>query len=127
MPKYIFQFLLICFCLVTTIKAQSFEQLDSLKDHKVKIYFSAGHGARAKAIAMSVDKAMDHYVQLLGFKPTVTLLILSSADWNKYTSLAVYGMPHYRSDKILVVAAEFYTATGTVARRSARESRSSLS
>ncbi|MEI9913204.1 MAG: hypothetical protein WDO71_28320 [Bacteroidota bacterium] len=43
----------------------------------------------------------------LRFRPTVTLLILSPADWSIYTNPnAVYGMPHYTNDKTLIVAAE---------------------
>jgi hypothetical protein len=40
----------------------------------------------------------------LGFKPKVTLLILSLEDWSKHTSFPVYGMAHYKDDQTLVVA-----------------------
>lgn len=33
------------------------------------------------------------------------LLVLSEADWSKYTDFPVYGMPHY-NDNMLVVASE---------------------
>ena len=105
MKQYIFQFMLFFF-IANTSTAQPFSQLDSLKDHAVKLYYSKGHQQRTEAIAKRVDKAMAYYTQMLGSKPSVTLLVLSAAEWNKYTSLAVYGMPHYKGDSILVVAAE---------------------
>lgn len=105
MQQYIFQFIVFAFFLVQPAKAQTFNQLDSLKDHDARVYYSAGHQQRTEAIAKRVDKSMAYYDQLLGFKPSVTLLVLSAADWSKYTPFPVYGMPHY-NDKILVVAAE---------------------
>ena len=49
---------------------------------------------------------MTYYNDLIKFKPVVTLLILSKADWSSYTKFPVYGMPHYRGDSTLIVAAE---------------------
>ena len=88
--------------------AQSFDSLPQLKNHSFAVYYSAGHDQRAETIAQRVENAIDYDQQLLGFKPTVTLVVLSVADWNKYTAMpVVYGMPHYNEkNKRLIVAAE---------------------
>ena len=65
-----------------------------------------GHEQRAKQIAARVENVMTFYNGIIGFKPTVTLLLLSKADWSSYTDFPVYGMPHYKGDSTLVVAAE---------------------
>lgn len=88
------------------VKAQPFDKLNVLKDHAVRVFYSNGFEARASSITGRVDKAMAYYQQLLDFKPAVTLLVLSQADWSSYTNFPVYGMPHYNNDKTLVVAAE---------------------
>lgn len=108
MKQYIFQFILFSFFLVQSAKAQPFSQLDSLKEHEARVYYSKGHQQRAAAIAGRVDKAMNYYRQLLDFKPVVTLLVLSTADWKMYTTMpVVYGMPHFNpTGKTLIVAAE---------------------
>ncbi|MEO6539614.1 MAG: hypothetical protein ABIN74_01440 [Ferruginibacter sp.] len=106
MKQYIFQFIVVASLLVQPAKAQQFNQLDSLKDNTFKVYYSAGHQQRTAAIAKRVDNAMSYYTRMMGLNPSITLLILDTADWRKYAPSAVYGMPHYKSDKILVVAAE---------------------
>jgi hypothetical protein len=108
MQQYIFQFMVFAFFLVHPAKAQPFNQLDSLKDHTARVYYSSGHQQRAATIIKRVDKAMAYYKQLLAFEPSITLLVLSTGDWTKYTTLpVVYGMPHYNpGNKTLVVAAE---------------------
>jgi len=88
------------------VKAQQFDKLNQLNDHAVQVYYSAGFETRASSITGRVDKAMAYYRQLIDFRPAVTLLVLSQADWSKYTNFPVYGMPHYNNDKTLVVAAE---------------------
>jgi hypothetical protein len=92
--------------LAAPVMAQPFNGLQALKDHSTQVYYSHGHEQRAATIARRVDKAMAYYQQLLDFKPEVTLLVLTAADWGKHTSFPVYGMPHYQGDKLLVVAAE---------------------
>ena len=61
-------------------KAQQFDILTELKDHSVKVYYSAGHEQRASSIANRVDKAMNYQQQQLGFKPSVILLVLSISE-----------------------------------------------
>ena len=99
-------FLVITFLSIQKTNAQQYNQLEELKDHSVRIYYSAGHEQRAQAIVKRVDRAMEYNQELLDFKPEVTLLVLTEADWGKYTSFPVYGMPHYNDDKTLIVAAE---------------------
>lgn len=94
----------LCFFL-QNIHAQDYSKLAEFKNHKVKIYYSPGYEQRAESITERVDKAFDYYQQLLSATPDVTLLILSVEDWPKYTSMPVIGMPHYKDDKVLVVAA----------------------
>lgn len=108
MTKYIILLLITCLSPVNQAEAQDLDQLGKLNNFAAKIYYSTGHEKRAVLIAGRVDRAMVYYQSLLGFKPEVTLLILSPSDWTKYTkSGAVYGMPHYTSDsKTLIVAAE---------------------
>ena len=107
MPQYSFLFYLVfTFFMLHPAKAQQFDKLTELKDHSVKVYYSAGHEHRASSIANRVDKAMNYQQQQLGFKPSVILLVLSISDWSNYTSFPVYGMPHYNDDKTLIVAAE---------------------
>lgn len=86
--------------------AQSFDQLKKLEGYQVKIYCSAANEQTAISIAARLDRAYVYNSKLLDFSPDVTVLILSAADWRTYTKFAVYGMPHYSNDKILIVAAE---------------------
>jgi hypothetical protein len=105
--KYL-NFLCIVFALALaqSVFAQPYDRLTESKNHSAKVYYSAEHETRAIAIAKRVDKAIVYFEQLLAFKPDVTLLVLSSADWSTYTSFPVYGMPHYTDNKTLIVAAE---------------------
>ena len=86
--------------------AQNFEKLTALETKTIKTYYSAGHQQRATAISNWVEKAIAYHGRLVGFTPTVTLLILSAADWSSYTKFPVYGMPHYNDQQTLIVAAE---------------------
>lgn len=86
--------------------AQPFDQLKKLEGYRVKIYCSAANEQTAISIAARLDKAYVYNSKLLDFSPDVTVLILSAADWRTYTKFAVYGMPHYSNEKILIVAAE---------------------
>ena len=92
--------------LMNQVKAQRFDKLVELKDQQAKVYYSKGHEQRALSIAARLDKAMAYNQGLTGFKPAVTMLILSAADWGSYTKFPVYGMPHYNDDKTLIVAVE---------------------
>lgn len=86
--------------------AQSYEKLHHVPGHKVDVYFSDGAEAKAKRMTAQIDQVFAFYQQQVNVQPTVTILVLSPGDWNTYTKHSVYGMPHYATDKILVVASE---------------------
>lgn len=107
--KYpVFISLLLALTQSPSAKTQSIDSLNQLKDHDFPVYYSSGCQQRAEIIALRVEKAISYHKELLGFKPTVTLLILSARDWKVYTMESViYGMPHYNEkNKKLIVAAE---------------------
>lgn len=90
----------------STLFAQSFENLNHLEGTKTKTYYSNGSKEQAETMAKRCDNVMSFYKSLINFEPTVTLLVLSPDDWNKYTNFPVYGMPHYNDAKTLIVASE---------------------
>jgi hypothetical protein len=100
------------FILIATVVFASTEvngqysALNALPGYDLKVYFSKGQEVRAKQMARLSTNAMVYTKTLVGFAPSVTLLILSKDDWSKYTSYPVYGMPHYNDAQTLVVAAE---------------------
>lgn len=104
MKSYFLVYILMLF--IFRGQAQHYDKLDALKGANVKTYFSKGHQERAKVITTRVGKVMDFYKELIGFNPSVTIFLLSKTDWSNYTDFPVYGMPHYKSDTILVIAAE---------------------
>lgn len=89
-----------------TLNAQAYNDLVALEGYQTSAYFSPGNKERAEALVRRIDKATIWYNDMLGFKPAVTLLILDQQDWSKFTDFPVYGMPHYKDDKVLVVASE---------------------
>lgn len=100
-------FLLIIYCITTvSIYGQSYDSLVHLPGHQAQVYHSKGALVKAKRMAGQLDRVMQFYSGQTGFTPSVTLLILSPADWNKYSQSMVYGMPHYTNSKTLIVAAE---------------------
>ncbi len=88
------------------ITAQQFDKLQALEQTTITTYYSKGFQPRATAISKRVEKAIRFHRQLVNFQPTVTLLVLSAADWSSYTTFPVYGMPHYNNAQTLIVAAE---------------------
>jgi hypothetical protein len=101
---------IICFSisllLTKTTWSQSFDQLKQLNSNAVKVYYSKGFSERTGIIAKRTESALQYHEQLLGFRPTITLLVLSKNDWQSYTNFPVYGMPHYNDRQTLFVAAE---------------------
>ena len=101
-----------CFILYSLIlfffasHAQDYAKLNVLPGTGVTTHFSKGYDQRARQIATRVENVMNYYHDLIKFKPAVSLLILSKADWGSYTNMPVYGMPHYNKDSILIVAAD---------------------
>jgi hypothetical protein len=106
MKKYLPLLVIVFTCMMKHARSQ-FDSLLSIKSSAGHIYYSTGHEKRAADITKRFEKAMIFYQQLLESKPTITLLILNSSDWKKYTTMgAVYGMPHYDvKNKTLFVAA----------------------
>lgn len=85
---------------------QSYETLIHLPDHHTTTYYSEGSKEQAETMAARCDQVMLFYQSLIDFKPTVTLLVLSPADWSNYTGFPVYGMPHYTDAHTLIVASD---------------------
>ncbi|MCW5899891.1 MAG: hypothetical protein KIT10_11545 [Flavobacteriales bacterium] len=50
-------------------------------------------------------RTIEHMDELLGFRPEVELKVLLPDDWSAHTDFPVYGMPHYTSANVLVMAA----------------------
>ncbi len=106
MKKYILPSVVFLFAMLKFAQAQTFTQLPALKDYPFTVYYSSGYEQRAGAISQQVNKALTYYDSLLSFKPGLSLFVLDSIDWKKYSSPgAVYGMPHYKNDNTLIVAA----------------------
>ncbi len=100
-------FLFVAILVMTAVEAQPFDQLVKLEQKAATVYHSKGEEKRAGIIAGRMDNAISFYKNLLSFDPVVTLLVLDTADWKKYTtSGAIYGMPHFdEKRKLLFVAA----------------------
>lgn len=96
-------FLFFCMLFINTASSQ-YDNLIKLEGFESSVYYSAGHDQRAKDITIRTEKAINYNYKLLGFKPQVTLLILTPEDWSKHTTFPVYGMAHYKDDQTLVVA-----------------------
>ncbi|WP_411896245.1 hypothetical protein [Winogradskyella sp. A2] len=97
----------LCVLLVASeIEAQSYENLNRLEGNYLDTYYSEDTYEQAVHMAKLCDSVMSFYNALIGFKPSVSLLVLSPADWSNYTKFPVYGMPHYPNSKTLVVASD---------------------
>lgn len=88
------------------LMGQTLEKLTKLSLTEFDVYCSKSFERPSTVIAQRLANALRSNEQLLGFKPSVTLLVLSVADWGNYTSFPVYGMPHYTDTETLVVAIE---------------------
>ena len=105
MKQFLLQTCLWLACFFPILGQAQYGQLDSLEKSGTKLYFSKGYKERADKLATLVSDAINYNNTLLGFKPEVSLLVLSQEDWSRHTDMPVYGMPHYTSEKVLVVAA----------------------
>lgn len=106
MQKTVLFFTMFLCSLTVVTTAQNFDKLSALEQTSFNVYYSKGHQQRATTISKRVEKAIRFQQQLTGFQPTITLLVLSAADWSSYTNFPVYGMPHYNNAQTLIVAAE---------------------
>ena len=96
--------LCISLLIFNSAKAQDFKNLEPLKAPTLEVYYSPGQKARATAIANKANDANRYYQELLQFKPTVNLLVLAPGDWQQFAAIVLYGMPHFKNDKTLIVA-----------------------
>jgi hypothetical protein len=77
-----------------------------VEGHNLVTYCSEGSVTEAIHVAALCDSVMSYYKSIINFKPTVTLLVLSTRDWSNYTNFPFYGMPHYPDEKTLIVASD---------------------
>jgi len=83
--------------------------LDQLKGFTQTFYFSPGHEARAKSIAVFMVHAGNFFQQELNFTPKAKLYILAPQHWKDFAAKPlqdVYGFPHNIDRGRLVIAAE---------------------
>lgn len=81
-----------------------YDDLKHLQGYEINLYHSPGAGERAKFIGTRCDRVLEYYKNQIGFD--VTVLVLNPEDWGKHTTFPVYGMPHYKNDKTLIVASQ---------------------
>jgi len=97
--------------LATLAPASAFAQDSATSELRVlegfpfAVYHSAGQEERARDMAQLCLRTMEHMDDLLGFRPEVELKVLLPEDWSAHTNFPVYGMPHYTSERTLVMAA----------------------
>lgn len=96
----------LCIASYVTAHAQQYSGLQEIQGYRFKLYYSRGAETKAANMAKQVDKVISFYREQIQFTPDVTLLILSPADWPKYSRDVVYGMPHYTGKQVLIVASE---------------------
>lgn len=96
--------LLTLFLLIPVVTIAQFDGLTELEGPSTKTFYSAGSHAQALDMAERCDSVLAFYSRIIGFEPTVTLLVLSQADWSTHTGFPVYGMPHYVDDKLIVAS-----------------------
>lgn len=83
--------------------------LEELKGFTQTYYYSPGHEARAKYIAMFMESAGQYFQHELGFTPKAKLFILAPQHWKDVAAKPlhdVYGFPHNIDDVRLAIAAE---------------------
>jgi hypothetical protein len=89
-----------------SLSAQPYSRLNSLDGHKA-VYFSDGAQSRALATSERIKKVFSFYNDKISIQPEVTVLVLNKADWPGFTTMPVYGMPHYDEKRnLLIIASE---------------------
>ncbi len=71
-----------------------------------KLEHSDGLEARAREIGDIATAGLTTLSNVLGFSPSLRVLVLSREDWPRYTSNPVFGMPHCIDGQTLVTAAD---------------------
>jgi hypothetical protein len=83
--------------------------LEELKHFTQTYYYSPGHEARAKNIAVFLENAGSYFQKEIGFTPKTTMYILAPQHWKAVAAQPlqeVYGFPHNIDQTRLVMAAE---------------------
>jgi hypothetical protein len=89
------------------VLGQDFSSLTKMKDIAHSVYFSSGVENRAKKIYADVEKADQFFQKEFKVTSNFTLLILSPKDWPNYAAKgAIYGIPHFTSNNLLIVASD---------------------
>lgn len=83
--------------------------LKELKGFTQTFYYSPGHEARAKNIALFMEHAGSYFQKEIGFTPKTKLYILAPQHWKNVAAKPfhdVYGFPHNIDHVRLAIAAE---------------------
>jgi len=93
----------------TTKKTTMPVPLEALTGFTQKFYYSAGHEARAKNIALFLEDAGHYFQSEVGYTPVTTIYILAPQHWKGIAAKPlreVYGFPHNIDHARLAIAAE---------------------
>lgn len=93
----------------TTKTTTATSPLEELKGFSQNYYYSPGHEARAKDIAVFLENAGNFFQKEIQFTPQVELYILAPQHWKDVTAKPlhdVYGFPHNIDQTRLAIAAE---------------------
>jgi hypothetical protein len=80
-----------------------------MKGYTQTFYYSPGHEARAKSIAVFMENAGNYFQKEIEFTPKTQLYILAPQDWKDVAAKPlhdVYGFPHNIDQVRLAIAAE---------------------
>lgn len=104
-------FLLSHVCASQNLESQSVEALplEKLSGFTQAYFYSPGHLARVKDIAVFMENAGVYFQRELGFTPKATLYILAPQHWKDIAAKplrGVYGFPHNIDEGRLAIAAE---------------------
>ncbi len=77
--------------------------LQNMEGYSFSVLCSDGAQTRAKHVAERCERAHRYLKGVLGFNPTLRLLVLSPRDWETHADCPLYGMPHTAGSETLVV------------------------
>jgi len=104
LPERAFVFsLILMIVFLQNANSQDTSTLKELKGYSFSTLYSSGLEYKAKEMATKCDSAIRYMSKnVLGFRPTIKLFVLNPDDWKKYTSNHIYGMPHYKGEKLIL-------------------------
>ena len=76
--------------------------LEEVVGQGLPAYASRGLERRASSVTELCARAYRFLGGLLDFKPRVTVLVLSEADWPSRSAVALYGMPNYAEGNLCI-------------------------